>query len=487
VELIEWDCNFLSDSERVSKQEESAEQILGPLVAAVQDFMTRISHAHEEKVAERKMHQSNRTETTESAEKRTLSKFAEIMRVVELHRITSAWDSRIQIGTGALPGIKEDEESGSAAAAVANVAAVVVGPRTRVSMLPLVQAAEAASRPRIHHTRALEFSLANVKMDGPTFKPLVNLFQQMVDDQPGHWQLSPLELAEGVLAAVGDVAQFFVGTYRDQRVAIRRFSSLLPMCKPGSPEYLLVAAVVQHEVALFRQLQEHPRFVMCLGVCSDVPLGSVVLEWMPRGSLYDCLHPDQCEDGVYRSQPVPSCRHKRVTIAMQVAEAVTHLHKLELMHRDLTSKHVLFDDEWNVKLTGASMIKDFSGCFIDNLRLSPFLFHHFKGAVRYQAPELLANDELAFSPECDMYSFGIVLFELFVGNVPWHNLSSSAVYVNLKAKKKIAVPVSVPPPITELIEKCTSYEPSERPTAADALAQLRWMNDAKVGLDKEKK
>ncbi len=110
-----------------------------------------------------------------------------------------------------------------------------------------------------------------------------------------------------------------------------------------------------------------------------------------------------------------------VNIMKQLVSAVEHAHKMGIIHRDIKSQNVLVKDDGTVKLSDfgiASMVG------VSDLTKTDTVI----GSVHYMAPELAQGKPVQV--QADIYSLGIVFFELLTGDVPYH--SETAVEVALK-------------------------------------------------------
>lgn len=117
---------------------------------------------------------------------------------------------------------------------------------------------------------------------------------------------------------------------------------------------------LSNEITLLSSLPPHPHIVWLLGSTRRPGPGAtddhhrplLVMEFMPNGSLHDSLH----------GSPVPPSWPTRLSVTLQVARALEFLHGLEppIIHRDVKSANVLFDTEWNAKLSdfGLAVTRD---------------------------------------------------------------------------------------------------------------------------------
>lgn len=130
----------------------------------------------------------------------------------------------------------------------------------------------------------------------------------------------------------GTFAKVWEGTWRGSRVAVKK------LCNPNVTEKSFVREVSN------LQRGRHPRVVRFLGASLEPPC--IITEFMAGGSLFDALH----KKGIRFELKV------LLQMAKEMAEGMAHLHSLNILHRDLTSKNILLDgdgDEFHhVKISG---------------------------------------------------------------------------------------------------------------------------------------
>jgi serine/threonine protein kinase len=361
------------------------------------------------------------------------------------------------------------------------------------------------SKPPQLRARVVPFALSQVTMSSHSLKPIMSRIDSILATElPDDWLIDAQRLKlvstgnwSHAAPVRGEVSRVFCDTMdSDRMVAVRHLNKLVDLVPASSdstpaPESRLIAAVIRQEAALMRRLAEgSPRFVNFIGIVtvsseSRIEQPAVVLEWMSRGSLHQCIFGNDKQQGisdenaeVARMQRLPPMA-TLIRIAVQIAEGLRHLHMvMKTVHRSLSSHHVLLNDDWEVKLTGCSMMKDLATCVSTSANdvshaLSPFVFGHAKGDARSQPPELLSSDECLPSAASDLFAFGVVLFEMFTARRAWHNVASDhAVAARVIAGARPPIPVRVPPKIRDAIEKCWSPEPAARGSIDDILDLL---------------
>ncbi|CAG8648729.1 13092_t:CDS:2 [Dentiscutata erythropus] len=86
----------------------------------------------------------------------------------------------------------------------------------------------------------------------------------------------------------------------------------------------------------------------------------------------------------------------------------------------------------------------------------------FEEQIRWTAPERLGDNVSTFTEECDIFSFGIVFYEIICEKFPWEGLNLSDVYKARNEEKELTLPSYIPPAISSIYTNCTHTEPSKR-------------------------
>ena len=91
--------------------------------------------------------------------------------------------------------------------------------------------------------------------------------------------------------------------------------------------------------------------------------------------------------------------------------------------------------------------------------------------MHWTAPEIMVNKRYQFP--ADVYSFGMVLYEMAVGRIPFHNMIPMGVMMAVAIQKqRPPMTPGVDPKLADLIERCTRWEPEERPCVGAVLQSL---------------
>jgi sterile alpha motif and leucine zipper-containing kinase AZK len=208
---------------------------------------------------------------------------------------------------------------------------------------------------------------------------------------------------------------------------------------------------LQEEAEMLESLR-HPNLVMYLG--SDLkdddgqpPLLSIVTEFCSGGSLYEALHEGRA--GV----PGLSAA-ERIRCARQVGSAIQMLHSHRpnpIVHRDLTSANVMLTRSRDAKVGDFGLAR--------TLKKSSFKTT-WAGTPEYMAPEHWRGEVL--TPSVDVFSYGVMLWELLTCQVPWGLASDYEILMavhegqrlQLPEDRQAALPEGWPSAVFEVIEGC---------------------------------
>jgi len=153
----------------------------------------------------------------------------------------------------------------------------------------------------------------------------------------------------------------------------------------------------------------------------------------------------------------------KYSIAKDIAKGLSYLHKKKIIHGDLRSTTILITDEKKAKLSEYG---------IYDIIYPKFSGYGKEGSFRYMAPELIKSMDSERNEQTDIYSFGMVMWELGTHKIPFEDSTDFQIFPLLFQNQKEIVSPETHPNLNILIEKCWETEPSKRPTLEDCLTQI---------------
>jgi eukaryotic-like serine/threonine-protein kinase len=183
----------------------------------------------------------------------------------------------------------------------------------------------------------------------------------------------------------------------------------------------------------------------------------IAMEYVPGGSL---------EDLILRCGPLGPSEAAR--LASQVAEALHAAHRRGIVHRDIKPQNVLIDEAGNAK------VADF-GIALAASRTSTSGTNLLFGTPSYMSPEQAMGERVG--PESDLYSLGVVLYEMLTGTVPFAAEGALATAMKHLTEPPLSPTrrnASVPEAMDALVMRLLSKDPEDRyPSAARLIEDLQ--------------
>lgn len=259
----------------------------------------------------------------------------------------------------------------------------------------------------------------------------------------------------------GTYGTVYHGKWRGTDVAIKRINDRCFAGKPSEQERMRYD--FWNEAINLADLH-HPNVVAFYGVVLDGPGGSVatVTEYMVNGSLRNALQKSE------RNLD----KRKRLLIAMDVAFGMEYLHGKNIVHFDLKSDNLLV----NLRDPHRPICK-VGDLGLSKVKCQTLISGGVRGTLPWMAPELLNGSSSLVSEKVDVFSFGIVMWELLTGEEPYADLHYGAIIGGIVSNTlRPPVPESCDPEWRSLMERCWSAEPSERPSFTEIANELRSMS-----------
>ncbi|KAM9582921.1 mitogen-activated protein kinase kinase kinase 13 isoform 2-T2 [Trichechus inunguis] len=247
------------------------------------------------------------------------------------------------------------------------------------------------------------------------------------------WEVPFEEISELQWLGSGAQGAVFLGKFRAEEVAIKK-----------------VREQNETDIKHLRKLK-HPNIIAFKGVCTQAPCYCIIMEYCAHGQLYEVLRAGR------KITP-----RLLVDWSTGIASGMNYLHLHKIIHRDLKSPNVLVTHTDAVKISDFGTSKELSD---KSTKMS------FAGTVAWMAPEVIRNEPV--SEKVDIWSFGVVLWELLTGEIPYKDVDSSAIIWGVGSNSlHLPVPSTCPDGFKILMKQTWQSKPRNRPSFRQTLMHL---------------
>ncbi|KAL0371280.1 UNVERIFIED_CONTAM: Serine/threonine-protein kinase STY13 [Sesamum angustifolium] len=293
------------------------------------------------------------------------------------------------------------------------------------------------------------------------------------------WEIDLAKLDIKNVIAHGTYGTVYKGVYDGQDVA---GTGLGEDGIATAAESAALRASFKQEVAVWQKL-DHPNVTKFIGASmgtSNLKIPSqgtlagsfnslpsraccVVVEYIPGGTLKKFLIRNSRKKLAFRVV---------IQLAVDLARGLSYLHSKKIVHRDVKTENMLLDSNRTLK------IADFGVARIE--AQNPRDMTGNTGTLGYMAPEVL--DGKPYNRKCDVYSFGICLWEIYCCDMPYPDLSfadvsAAVVQQNLRPE----IPRCCPGGFASIMRKCWDAKPESRPEMDEVVRLLEAVDTSKGG------
>jgi serine/threonine protein kinase len=258
----------------------------------------------------------------------------------------------------------------------------------------------------------------------------------------------------------GAYGAVFKGTFGNEMIAAKTFYSfqnpaLYGLSDPESLRGALKEFI--NELSALSQLN-HPNLVRLRGVIYDNWQGGslvipkwIIMEFIDGTTLHKLIH-EQKERSL-----VPSIE----SIASQLAEVLVYFSSVGFVHRDLKPENILVNNQHKVIVADLGLARPFLSTTITTAERRMTRI----GTPLYAAPEIFDEQTTSYGSEVDVYSYGVVLLEVLLREVPKE--------LGLRRDSQIQRALTKNLKLGQLIHSCLSLVPSNRPKPTEIQTLLQ--------------
>ncbi|KAH9603358.1 hypothetical protein KSS87_006925 [Heliosperma pusillum] len=264
------------------------------------------------------------------------------------------------------------------------------------------------------------------------------------------WTIDLRKLHMGDAFAQGAFGKLYRGTYEGEEVAIK----ILERPENDQERAQSMEQQFQQEVMMLATLR-HSNIVRFIGGCRKPMVWCIVTEYAKGGSVRQFL-----TNRHNRSVPLKLA----VKQALDVARGMEYVHGLGFIHRDLKSDNLLIFADKSIKIAdfGVARIE------VQTEGMTPET-----GTYRWMAPEMIQHRP--YTQKVDVYSFGIVLWELITGKLPFQNMTAvQAAFAVVNKGYRPTIPADCLPVLGQIMSRCWDPDPDVRPPFSDVVRMLEY-------------
>lgn len=272
------------------------------------------------------------------------------------------------------------------------------------------------------------------------------------------WEIPNDEITVGPRIGQGSFATVYMGNWHGP-VALKKLNV-------KNPTQVQLQAF-KNEVIILRKIR-HPNILLFLGYVLEPEL-TIVTQWCKGRSLHKHLH-------VEERREFTNCEIKE--IAVGVAQGMEYLHAKNILHRDLKSNNLFIHDEDDITVK----IGDFGLATFKTRWEGDQQIYFPTGSILWMAPEVITTNPGQFPFQSDVYSYGMVLYELLSRKLPYFDFpfKDSLMYLvgvgNPLTMPRLNLDVigpDKPEGMKALMLKCIERDPEKRPLFTSIISHLK--------------
>ncbi|XP_062247990.1 raf-1 proto-oncogene, serine/threonine kinase a isoform X2 [Platichthys flesus] len=276
-------------------------------------------------------------------------------------------------------------------------------------------------------------------------------------DSSYYWEIEASEVYLNSRIGSGSFGTVYKGKWHGD-VAVK----ILKVTNPTPEQF----QAFRNEVAVLRKTR-HVNILLFMGYMTKDNL-AIVTQWCEGSSLYQHLHVLETNLKIIQL----------IDIARQTAQGMDYLHAKNIIHRDMKSNNIFLHEGLTVK------IGDFGLATVKARWSGSLQVEQPSGSILWMAPEVIRmQDNNPYSFQSDVYSYGIVLFELMTGELPYALLANRDQIIFMVGRGYLSPDLSklyktCPKAMKRLVADCIKKLKDERPLFPQILSSIELLQHA---------
>uniref|UniRef100_A0A8C9SSF5 RAF proto-oncogene serine/threonine-protein kinase n=1 Tax=Scleropages formosus TaxID=113540 RepID=A0A8C9SSF5_SCLFO len=270
-------------------------------------------------------------------------------------------------------------------------------------------------------------------------------------DSSYYWEIEATEVVLLSRIGSGSFGTVYKGKWHGD-VAVK----ILKVIDPTPEQF----QAFRNEVAVLRKTR-HVNILLFMGYMTKENL-AIVTQWCDGSSLYKHLHVQETKLQMFQL----------IDIARQTAQGMDYLHAKNIIHRDMKSNNIFLHEGLTVK------IGDFGLATVKARWSGSHQVEQPSGSILWMAPEVIRmQDNNPYSFQSDVYAYGIVLYELMTGELPYSMIASRDQIIFMVGRGYLSPDLSklyknCPKAMKRLVADCIKKSKEERPLFPQILSSI---------------
>uniref|UniRef100_A0A8B9HHX0 RAF proto-oncogene serine/threonine-protein kinase n=1 Tax=Astyanax mexicanus TaxID=7994 RepID=A0A8B9HHX0_ASTMX len=276
-------------------------------------------------------------------------------------------------------------------------------------------------------------------------------------DSSYYWEIEASEVVLHSRIGSGSFGTVYKGKWHGD-VAVK----ILKVTDPTPEQF----QAFRNEVAVLRKTR-HVNILLFMGYMTKDNL-AIVTQWCEGSSLYKHLHVLETNFQMFQL----------IEIARQTAQGMDYLHAKNIIHRDMKSNNIFLHEGLTVK------IGDFGLATVKARWSGSHQVEQPSGSILWMAPEVIRmQDNNPYSFQSDVYSYGIVLYELMTGELPYSHIANRDQIIFMVGRGHLSPDLSklyksCPKAMKRLVADCIKKSKEERPLFPQILSSIELLQHA---------